>query len=113
MKFSTSPQDDAVTGEAAGLALGLVMLGSGSTRTIEDLLSYAKETAHEKIQRGLALGVALTMYGRMEEADHLIDGLLQDKDPILRWSGMATVAMAYCGSGRNSAVRRLLHAAVR
>ena len=26
-------QDDAVTGEAAGLAMGLVMLGSGSTRT--------------------------------------------------------------------------------
>lgn len=37
---------------------------------------------------------------------------IQDNDPILRWSGMATIAMAYCGTGNNQAVKRLLHAAV-
>lgn len=105
-------QDDAVTGEAAGIGIGLVMLGTGSTRAIEDLLGYAKETAHEKIIRGVALGIALVMYGRMEEADELIDSLIVDNDPILRWSGLATIAMAYCGTGNNRAVERLLHAAV-
>uniref|UniRef100_A0A8C5QQF6 26S proteasome non-ATPase regulatory subunit 1 n=1 Tax=Leptobrachium leishanense TaxID=445787 RepID=A0A8C5QQF6_9ANUR len=105
-------QDDAVTGEAAGLALGLVMLGSKNAQAIEDMVGYAQETQHEKILRGLAVGIALVMYGRMEEADALIDSLCGDKDPILRRSGMYTVAMAYCGSGNNKAIRRLLHVAV-
>ncbi|OXB62078.1 hypothetical protein ASZ78_010483 [Callipepla squamata] len=104
-------QDDAVTGEAAGLALGLVMLGSKNAQAIEDMVGYAQETQHEKILRGLAVGIALVMYGRMEEADALIESLCRDKDPILRRSGMYTVAMAYCGSGNNKAIRRLLHVA--
>ncbi|XP_014666244.1 PREDICTED: 26S proteasome non-ATPase regulatory subunit 1-like [Priapulus caudatus] len=101
-------QDDAVTGEAAGLAMGLVMLGSKSPTAIEDMVSYAQETQHEKIIRGLAVGIALVMYGMLEEADPLIESLARDKDPILRRSGMYTVAMAYCGSGNNKAIRRLL-----
>ena len=105
-------QDDAITGEAAGLAMGLVMLGTKSATAIEDMVAYAQETQHEKILRGLAVGIALTMYGRLEEADALIESLASDKDPILRWSGMYTVAMAYCGTGNNKAIRRLLHVAV-
>lgn len=76
------------------------------------LLQYAQETQHEKILRGLAVGIALTMYGRLEEADALVDTLLRDKDPILRRSGMYTLAMAYCGTGHNQAIRKLLHVAV-
>ena len=52
------------------------------------------------------------MYARMEEADALIESLMQDKDPNLRQSGMYTVAMAYCGTGNNRAIKRLLHVAV-
>lgn len=51
-------------------------------------------------------------YGRLEEADALIEQLQRDKDPILRRSAMYTVAMAYCGTGNNTAVRKLLHVAV-
>lgn len=105
-------QDDAVTGEAAGLAMGLVMVGTKSAQAIEDMVAYAQETQHEKILRGLAIGIALTMFGRMEEADALVESLCRDKDPILRWSGMYTIGMAYCGSGNNQAIRRLLHVAV-
>lgn len=105
-------QDDAVTGEAAGLAMGLVMLGTKSANAISDMVQYAQETQHEKILRGLAVGIAFTMYGRLEEADALIETLVRDKDPILRWSGMYTLAMAYCGSGNNQAIRKLLHIAV-
>lgn len=66
-------------GEAAGLALGLVMLGSKNAQAIEDMVGYAQETQHEKILRGLAVGIALVMYGRMEEADALIESLCRDK----------------------------------
>ncbi|KAH9279147.1 26S proteasome non-ATPase regulatory subunit 1 [Echinococcus granulosus] len=105
-------QDDAITGEAAGLAMGLVMLGTGSTTAVNDLLSYTVDTSHEKIMRGIALGIALIMYGKREDADELIGNLIQETDPILRWCGMATIAMAYCGTNSNSAIEKLLHAAV-
>ncbi|XP_065354250.1 26S proteasome non-ATPase regulatory subunit 1 [Calliphora vicina] len=105
-------QDDAVTGEAAGIAMGMVMLGSKNAQAIEDMVSYAQETQHEKILRGLAVGISLTMFARLEEADPLITSLSTDKDPVLRRSGMYTIAMAYNGSGSNKAIRKLLHVAV-
>lgn len=75
-------------------------------------MQYAQETQHEKILRGLAVGIALTMYARLEEADPLVTSLSTDKDPVLRRSGMYTLAMAYCGTGSNKAIRTLLHIAV-
>lgn len=105
-------QDDAVTGEAAGIAMGMVMLGSKNPQAIEDMVSYAQETQHEKILRGLAVGISLTMFARLEEADPLVTSLSTDKDPVLRRSGMYTIAMAYGGTGSNKAIRKLLHVAV-
>lgn len=101
-----------MTGEAAGLAMGLVMLGSKSKVAIQDMVAYAAETQHEKILRGLAIGIALVMFTRLEEADGLIATLIADKDPLMRRSGMHTIAMAYCGTGNNAAIRQLLHVAV-
>lgn len=79
---------------------------------VHSLSQYAQETQHEKILRGLAVGIALTMYARLEEADALVTSLSTDKDPVLRRSGMYTLAMAYCGTGNNQAIRKLLHVAV-
>ncbi|KAI9846118.1 MAG: proteasome regulatory particle base subunit [Thelocarpon superellum] len=104
--------DSALNGEAVGLAMGLVMLGTGNTKALESMILYAHETQHEKIVRGLALGMALIMFGRQEAADELMDGLLNDPDPTLRYGGIMTLAMAYCGTGSNKAVRKLLHVAV-
>lgn len=36
---------------------------------MQDMLTYAHETQHEKIIRALAIGLALIMYGKEEEAD--------------------------------------------
>merc|ERR1719228_310755 len=77
--------DSAVAGEAAGLALGLVLLGTADGDAIQEMLNHAQDTKHEKIIRGLAMGLAMTMYGREEEADTLIEQLIRDKDPILRF----------------------------
>lgn len=104
--------DSAINGEAVGLAMGLVMLGSGNMKALEDMIQYARDTQHEKIVRGLALGMALIMYGRQEAADVLINGLLNEADPALRYGGILTIAMAYAGTGSNKAVRKLLHTAV-
>jgi 26S proteasome regulatory subunit N2 len=104
--------DSALNGEAVGLAMGLIMLGTGNVKALEDMVTYAHETTHEKSVRGLALGMALIMYGRQEGADVMIEGLLSDPDPTLRYGGILTVAMAYCGTGSNKAIRKLLHIAV-
>ncbi|KAL9625002.1 MAG: hypothetical protein Q9160_000731 [Pyrenula sp. 1 TL-2023] len=104
--------DSAINGEAVGLAMGLIMLGSGNLKALADMIQYAHETQHEKIVRGLAMGMALMMYGRQESADELINGLLSEADPTLRYGGIMTIALAYCGTGSNKAVRKLLHVAV-
>jgi hypothetical protein len=53
--------ESAVAGEAAGIGMGLVMLGSADGPALTEMTNYARETQHEKIIRGLALGVALVM----------------------------------------------------
>jgi hypothetical protein len=57
--------DDAVSGEAAGVALGLVMLGSANQTAIEEMLTYAHQTEHEKIIRGIAIGLGLIMSAKI------------------------------------------------
>lgn len=105
-------QDSAIAGEASGYAMGLVMLGTASADSVHEMLSYARETQHEKIIRGLAVGVAFIYYGRQEEGEETIKALLAEKDPILRYGGVYTLALAYAGTSNNDAVRRLLHIAV-
>lgn len=105
-------QDSALNGEAVGIAMGLIMLGTGSIKALEEMIRYAHDTQHEKIVRGCALGMALIMYGRQEGADELVNGLLDDPDPILRYGGIQTLALAYCGTSSNKAIRKLLHVAV-
>ena len=104
--------DSAVAGEAASLAMGLVMLGSGSAKAIGELLQYAHETQHEKIIRGIAVAIALIVYGRRESADSVIEQLLTDKDALLRYSGAHAIALAYVGTSSNKAIKKLLHIAV-
>ncbi|KAK3485214.1 26S proteasome regulatory complex, non-ATPase subcomplex, Rpn2/Psmd1 subunit [Neurospora hispaniola] len=104
--------DSALNGEAVGAAMGLIMLGTGHAATIDAMFTYAHETQHEKIVRGIALGIALIMFGQQEGADRTIQLLLANPDPILRYGGVLTLAMAYCGTGSNKAIRKLLHLAV-
>uniref|UniRef100_M4BF93 Uncharacterized protein n=1 Tax=Hyaloperonospora arabidopsidis (strain Emoy2) TaxID=559515 RepID=M4BF93_HYAAE len=108
--------DSAVAGEGAGIAIGLTLLGAGGEarngEIVKDLLAYAHDTKHEKIIRGCVMGIALIMYEREEQADALIEQLTRDKDPLIRYGAMYTIAMAYAGTANNNAIRRLLHVAV-
>ncbi|GFR48946.1 hypothetical protein Agub_g10960, partial [Astrephomene gubernaculifera] len=104
--------DSAVAGEAAGLALGLLCCGSGGERVTAEALAYAHDTQHEKIIRGIALGLALMQYGREEAAEPLIEQMTRDADPIIRYGGMYVIGMAYRGTDNNGAVQKLLSFAV-
>ena len=113
-------QDSAVAGEAAGIATGLLLAGSGpgwksditGDAAATELLAYAHETQHEKTIRGIAMGLALQCAGVEEGADGLIRQMTSDKDPVLRYGGMWATGLAYAGTGNNGAVKSLLHAAV-
>ncbi|KAF8585578.1 26S proteasome regulatory complex, non-ATPase subcomplex, Rpn2/Psmd1 subunit [Ramaria rubella] len=109
---ATLYSDSAIASEAAGYAMGLVKLGSASEECAEEMLVYAHETQHEKIIRGLAIGVAFIYYGRQEQSDAIVSKLLAEKDPILRYGGVYTLAIAYAGTSNNDAIRKLLHVAV-
>ena len=76
--------DDAIVGEAAGVASGLLMVGSNNKDVLEEMVQYAQDTQHEKIIRGLSLGIALILYGQLNEAEPTIQMLAKDKDPLLR-----------------------------
>jgi 26S proteasome regulatory subunit N2 len=119
--------DSAVAGEGAGIAIGMVLVGSGAGNLhntvdpqnadeiadiITELKNYARETHHEKIIRGIVMGLALINYGQEENADTVIDELRSDRDPILRYGAQYALSLAYCGTGSNKAIRLLLHTAV-
>lgn len=119
--------DSAVGGEAAGIAIGLVFVGSGAgnvqndvesvdknavNEIISELKGYARETQHEKIIRGIVMGIALINYGQEENADVVIDEMRADRDPLFRYGAQYALALAYCGTGSNKAIRLLLHTAV-
>mmetsp|Transcript_36568 Transcript_36568/g.53685 ORF Transcript_36568/g.53685 Transcript_36568/m.53685 type:complete len:895 (+) Transcript_36568:216-2900(+) len=114
--------DSAVSGEAAGLAIGMVLVGTGHGNStvhneemheaVNELKNYARETAHEKIIRGIAMSLALINYGQEENADTTIEEMRGDRDPVLRYGAQYAIALAYCGTGSNKAIRILLHTAV-
>mmetsp|Transcript_27792 Transcript_27792/g.60466 ORF Transcript_27792/g.60466 Transcript_27792/m.60466 type:complete len:1221 (+) Transcript_27792:257-3919(+) len=119
--------DSAVSGEAAGMAIGMVLVGTGAgnatssvapadaeeiAEIVSELRNYARETQHEKIIRGISMGIALINYGQEENADVAIEEMRSDRDPILRYGAMYSLALAYCGTGSNKAIRILLHTAV-
>jgi len=123
--------DSAVAGEAAGMAIGMVLVGTGAGNTVNslpdslsgvakeelsevvaELKNYARVTQHEKIIRGIAMGLALMNFGQEENADTIIEEMRSDRDPVMRYGAQYALALAYCGTGSNKAIRILLHTAV-
>ena len=105
-------RDMANSGEAAAVAIGLILHGTGDMETINELLLYASETEHEKTQRGIALAVSLIFAGLRQQADTILAQLLASNNAVMRYGAVWTLASAYAGSGDNGAVARLLHLAV-
>ncbi|KAL7546303.1 hypothetical protein ACHAWF_009632, partial [Thalassiosira exigua] len=117
--------DSAVAGEAASIAIGMVLVGSGAGNpddpspkaeelgeVVAELRNYSRETQHEKIIRGISIGLALVQFGQEEAADASVEEMRGDRDPIVRYGAMYALALAYCGTGSNKAIRILLHTAV-
>jgi 26S proteasome regulatory subunit N2 len=116
--------DVTVSSEAAGLAMGLLLLGRGTewrsmefhdsstTGVCDELLNYARDSAKEKIARSVALGLALVVLGQEEGAEALVGEMAGDKDSVIRYGAQYALGLAYAGTGNSGALRRLLHTAV-
>jgi hypothetical protein len=96
--------DSAIIGEAAGYGLGLVMLGSANENAIEEMITHANDSKHEKIIRALSISLALIMYGKEDNADGLIEQMVRSKDSIMRYGAMFAIGCAYAGTNNNTAV---------
>jgi 26S proteasome regulatory subunit N2 len=103
--------DSAIAGEAAGYAMGLLMLGSGSSKALDEMLQYAHETQHEKIIRGLAVGISLLFYGKEQAADGIIEILTADKVcfPLINFSPRHTSPCFISSTGSHSPIWRDLY----
>jgi 26S proteasome regulatory subunit N2 len=77
-----------------------LLAGTAPAAKQQQILNYCHKTAHEKIIRGCSVGLALTAYGREEEADPLIEQMVRDSDPIIRYGGCLAVASAHVATGR-------------
>lgn len=104
--------DSAIIGEAAGYGMGLVMLGSANENAIEEMLTHANDSKHEKIIRALSISLALMMYGKEDNADGLIEQMVRSKDSIMRYGAMFAIGCAYAGTANNQAIKKLLHYSV-
>jgi len=104
--------DSAIAGEAAALGMGLVKVGCADEGSIQDMLTYAGQTKHEKVIRGLAMSLAFLVYGKEEQGDTLIEQMVRSKDSLIRYGAMFAIGMAYVGTSNNEAIKKLLHYAV-
>ena len=65
--------NSAIMGEAAAFGMGLVMIGSADGDVIEEMITHAADSNHEKIIRALGISLSLVMYGKESGADALIE----------------------------------------
>ncbi|KAI5186494.1 26S proteasome regulatory subunit N2 [Nematocida homosporus] len=113
-KFKNILYSDNVTvSEAAAYAIGLTTAGNFDLDLAREVLTYARDTEHEKISRAVGVGVALKCIGIASSEppqafSQLLDELLGDINPIIRYSGVLSFGAAYVGTGDLSAVRKLL-----
>ena len=59
--------------------MGLILLGTADTTSVDEMLTYTWETQHKKIICGLAVGVGFIYYRHQEEADETIQIHLAEK----------------------------------
>lgn len=56
----------------------------------------------------MGTSIAAILFGMEDKADPIIDSMLADSEPYVRYGGCLSLAMAYVGTGSNKVIERLL-----
>jgi singapore isolate B (sub-type 7) whole genome shotgun sequence assembly, scaffold_1 len=71
----------------------------------ERFLPTLRETEHDRIAAGLALGLALLFYDTHTHGERLLHEMLEDNKPYVRMAGVLGLGLAYVGQhARHSVV---------
>jgi len=77
-------KDKAISGEAASIAIGLLMMGSCDIELITELTNYARDNKHEKISRAIAVAISLILVNSENYANRVVEELIVDSNNWLR-----------------------------
>ncbi|CCW68655.1 unnamed protein product [Phytomonas sp. Hart1] len=112
--FTCVTGSDAVGGEGAAVAIGMLHMGSGNFSVISSLKNVASEEMQkEKVIRGACMAMALINLGRENEALGLANELLESGEPWIRLGGCFVIGMAFAGTENTTAIGRLLQVTVK
>lgn len=105
--------DTVTISEAAAYAIGMVNAGRFNHTLVRELLTYARDTEHEKISRSVGVSIALQMIetggtAPTPELAMILDEMLLDTNSIVRYAGVLSLGAAYVATGDLSVVGRLL-----
>merc|ERR1711936_1467007 len=112
-------QDDAVTGEAAGLAMGLCELGSKSSGAIEDMVAYcgtgnnkairkllhvAVSDVNDDVRRAAVTGLGFLLFKQPDHCPGVVQLLSESYNPHVRYGAAMALGIACAGTGNKEAL---------
>jgi len=105
--------DSATIGESSGICLGMIKYQSKDESLLLELRDYLRETQHEKIQRGLAIGIGLI--GSNSSSSSYND-MIKSEISIERYAGVLGLGVGNSNSSSsqntNTTLQSLLHTIV-
>ncbi|KAI5181567.1 26S proteasome regulatory subunit N2 [Nematocida sp. AWRm80] len=105
--------DTVIQSEAAAYGIGLTCAGQFNSSLVSELLTYAKDTEHEKISRAVGVAIALqsieaSITNTTSEYLSQIDKIVSDANAVIRYAGVLSLGAAYVGTEDFAIVKRLL-----
>jgi len=104
---------DMLEASLAGLALGMIFVGScdenvGGT-LVQRLMEATQEELDHKHTRFLCLGLGLLFLGKMEKADAMLEAVRTVEHSIAKYAAVTLETCAYAGTGNVLKVQGMLH----
>lgn len=98
-------RDSSASAEGAAIAIGMVMFSAATAMSddvrelLDELVSWARESQHERAQRGISMAIAMILYGSgsdgiafLDDEAHLLDPIQTPQAP-LRYGSCWALAM--------------------
>lgn len=115
-------RDSSSSADAAAIAIGLIMFSSSLKVNIvndllEELLAFARESQHERAQRGISMAIALILYGSGDDGIAFIDennllDLTITPQSALRYGACWALSLCVVNCSPHNVPQRLMRIAI-